>query len=66
MVVECKNCGGKGHVMDGCAIFCLTIFSPILALVERNDADGITREKCLKCDGTGYVYIDENKLRRKR
>ena len=50
---ECKTCGGKGHVMCPEAYF-----NPLTLLVgfaERNDKEGITRDTCSTCNGSGYV-----------
>ena len=59
MIVECKNCGGKGHVFDAGFLF----FGPvgwILGIMERNDSSGPSRSKCLSCKGVGYRNIREN------
>jgi len=52
--VECKNCKGKGHVLNGAAAFGLTVFSIFIVPLERNDPNGVTRDKCSACNGTGY------------
>lgn len=56
-IVECKNCGGKGHCADEIAILGLTIFGIFLASLKRNDPTGITRQICPKCNGKGYRKI---------
>ena len=51
--LTCRNCGGKGHVLDG--VF--TVFSfvgLVLAPFERNDPRGMTRQQCVRCNGKGY------------
>jgi DnaJ-class molecular chaperone len=55
--LECKNCKGKGHVLSGAAALCMTVFSVVLVPLERNDPNGVTREKCQKCKGSGYIKI---------
>jgi DnaJ-class molecular chaperone len=54
--IECKNCKGKGHVLDA-----VTLLWPVfwfLAPFEKNNKNGVTREICYHCGGTGYVKID--------
>ncbi len=56
MKTECKNCKGKGHVMDAGGLF-VPIIGWALMLIERNDKEGITRVKCTHCNGVGYLRI---------
>jgi DnaJ-class molecular chaperone len=70
MIIECKNCGGKGHVFDAGILF-LGPVGWIMAIAERNSKNATeltisSRDICDHCDGEGYVYIDDNKLRRNR
>lgn len=55
----CPNCKGKGHVIDGVATFlfgvCLPVLGLGLALAERNDSGGVTRTRCNRCGGHGFV-----------
>lgn len=50
---ECKNCKGKGHVIDSAAV--LAPFLWIIAIAERNNKSGLTREKCTHCNGRGWI-----------
>lgn len=45
-MIECKNCKGKGHVLDSNPFMFFNPFLLIVAAVERNDKDGSTRNKC--------------------
>ena len=54
-MIECKNCNGKGHILNGIVLFPLMFFLWPVALGERNTKDGLTREICEHCDGTGLV-----------
>lgn len=51
--VKCPSCKGKGHVLDA-----VVLLNPILALLaigERNDRYGMTRNRCGQCKGKGFV-----------
>ncbi len=61
MIVECKKCGGKGHVFEKGSLFCGP-FIWLIGLLETNDEDGLTRLKCERCDGKGYIKIKEEDL----
>jgi len=50
--IICPSCKGKGHVFDAASIFGFTI---IVALFERNDANGLTRNVCGQCKGSGFI-----------
>lgn len=53
----CRNCDGKGHVLDGAATlvaFMSVLLAP-LALLERRNPNGITRQRCEVCDGAGRI-----------
>lgn len=52
---ECKNCGGKGHVLYAAAIVFIPIIGWALGALETNDKDGITRKTCPSCKGKGVV-----------
>lgn len=54
--VECKNCNGRGHVLNPAAIF-MPVLGWALAVFEKNNKRGITREECEHCDGKGYIRI---------
>ncbi len=56
-MIECKNCKGKGHVLDSNPFMFFNPFLLIVAAVERNDKDGSTRNKCSHCKGKGYITI---------
>jgi DnaJ-class molecular chaperone len=58
MILECKNCNGKGHVIDS-TILILPVIGWLIALGERNDKNGMYRDKCLHCKGVGYIKIEE-------
>ena len=53
--IKCPNCKGEGHVLGGAG--CFPIFGQLLALVERNDKDRFTRNKCSHCEGEGLVNV---------
>lgn len=59
IIVECKRCKGKGHIIDGMGVFASVVnpFYGIIAICERNDPDGSTRVDCPDCDGSGYKKI---------
>jgi DnaJ-class molecular chaperone len=58
MIIECKNCGGKGHVYDACSAM-LFVVGWVAAIFERNNPNGLTREKCSVCNGKGYRKIKD-------
>jgi DnaJ-class molecular chaperone len=53
--VICPSCNGKGHVIDAVNVLALNVFSLLLAPLERNDADGLTRKDCCQCHGKGLI-----------
>lgn len=58
-IVKCPNCNGKGHVLWG-AMVVVTVLTGLLAplaLLDRNNPDGITRERCARCKGKGFVRV---------
>ncbi len=57
--IICPNCKGKGHVLSGDSVL-LTVFAVVLIPLEKNDPDGLTREECSVCDGTGVKNLDDN------
>ncbi len=57
MTIVCPKCKGKGHVLDKVAALGLTIFGSVLAFLERNDKQGVTRERCGYCDGAGFIVV---------
>lgn len=60
MKTECKNCKGKGHVLDAAGLFIPIIGWALMAL-ETNSPDGITRDKCSHCNGTGNFKHHKNR-----
>lgn len=60
-MIKCDNCEGKGHVLDGAAAFAAvaSLYLIPLLFAEKNDQRGITREKCLICDGKGYRVVKD-------
>ena len=49
----CPNCKGKGHVIDS-----VTLLHPmfwLFAIAEKNDKNGVTRQKCPHCKGNGWI-----------
>lgn len=52
----CPNCKGKGHVLDGAGTIAGMPIVWVMALFERNDPNGLTREECGTCDGEGFIY----------
>jgi ribosomal protein S27AE len=50
----CPNCAGKGHVMSG-LVGPGGPFVWVFALFERHDPDGLTRDVCGRCGGSGFV-----------
>jgi DnaJ-class molecular chaperone len=57
----CQSCKGKGHVFD--AITLLHPVMAVMAIFQRNDMDGITRQLCGQCDGDGWVVWKTKKDR---
>ena len=52
--ITCPNCAGRGHTLAGA----MMLGGPVLwalALFERRDGHGVTRETCWRCDGDGFV-----------
>lgn len=52
--ITCPRCGGKGHVWAKDSIL-LTFMCPIISWIEGDDPDGITRDKCPRCKGSGVL-----------
>ena len=52
--LTCPSCKGKGHVMDIGGLFCPIIGWAIM-FFERNDPNGLSRDRCGQCKGKGYV-----------
>lgn len=50
----CPTCKGKGHVYDPASAM-VAVVGWILAFMETNDPNGLTREWCRQCSGKGYV-----------
>ena len=49
----CPACRGKGHSYDAASLVApLTL---LIAWFERNDPKGVTRERCKRCGGTGWI-----------
>lgn len=59
----CRNCRGKGHVMDGktAAILstCLPVIGLAITIAECWDEDGVTRRLCGTCGGAGFISFDD-------
>jgi len=51
---ECKNCKGKGHVLDA-SILGFAVIGWAIALAQTNDKSGMSRKVCSHCNGKGYV-----------
>jgi DnaJ-class molecular chaperone len=60
VVIKCERCKGKGHTIVG--VMLISPYTAILSLFERNDPNGLTRERCSNCKGKGYlkVNVDED------
>ena len=58
-VIVCANCKGKGHVLDAVAAVMMPVLGWVLAPFERNDPDGITRQRCTLCKGRGYIRLEK-------
>lgn len=54
--VTCPSCKGKGHVFDSLSLL-FPIFGWLSAIFERNNPSGMSRERCVQCDGYGYIEI---------
>lgn len=55
-IIQCYSCKGKGHTLDiGCLM--IPVVGWLIALAERNDPSGASREECRICDGKGYRKI---------
>jgi DnaJ-class molecular chaperone len=57
MKIVCKSCDGKGHVLDKSAMIFVPVVSWIIALIEKDQEDSLTRDTCSNCNGKGYVIL---------
>lgn len=55
----CPKCNGRGSVFNTMSLL-LTVGLPIALLMDANNKDGLTREKCPLCDGEKFIYEKEN------
>lgn len=53
---KCPSCNGKGHVFDSMFLW-VPVVGWLHGWFERNDADGISRDKCGQCNGKGFVSV---------
>ena len=53
--VECRNCKGKGHILDSNPFMWFNPFMIIAAVSEKNDKNGSTRRECDSCKGKGFI-----------
>lgn len=53
----CPNCRGKGHVFVGWPALLVPITVWLIALAERHDPGGVTRDPCGRCGGKGFIYV---------
>jgi DnaJ-class molecular chaperone len=56
-VVWCPCCKGKGHVLDAFPVIFIPVLGWALAALETNNPEGLTREKCSRCNGKGFIKI---------
>lgn len=57
MKIICKSCKGKGHVVDKAMLIFAPGISWIIAYIERDDRDSITRQVCSNCNGKGFIKL---------
>lgn len=51
----CSRCEGKGHVWDDESLVCYIPIMLLVALLEEDTHDGMTRRTCPQCHGRGYL-----------
>lgn len=51
----CSRCKGKGHVWDDVSLVSYIPIMLLIALLEEDSHDGMTRRKCPSCEGRGYL-----------
>ena len=51
----CPRCKGKGHVVDELALIFIPVVSWVIAYLERDDEDSLTRTECPRCKGRGKI-----------
>ena len=61
MKVICPICKGKGYRINWGGLLCMSIMSPFIYLVERNEDPNdrclVSKETCYKCNGKGSVIV---------
>lgn len=55
----CPRCDGNRTIFKWDA-WLLTLALPIALLIERDQEEGITKTKCPRCKGRGYIKIQES------
>ena len=55
----CPKCNGRGSVFNTMSLL-LTVGLPIALLMDANNKDGLTREKCPLCEGKKFIYEKES------
>lgn len=51
----CRNCKGKGHIMDSNPFMWFNPLKIKAAVSERNNKNGSTRKECPSCQGRGFM-----------
>ena len=57
---KCPKCNGKGYVLDAAMMVFVPVISWVIAAIEHNDPDSLTKEKCSTCKGKGYVKYENS------
>jgi DnaJ-class molecular chaperone len=53
----CRNCKGKGHVLDATPVIFLPVIGWLAAILETNSRGGLTRQRCITCKGKGWINL---------
>lgn len=51
----CPSCNGKGHVVDIALMVFVPVVSWFIAFLEKDYKESLTRVRCNRCEGKGYV-----------
>lgn len=53
----CPVCNGKGHILNRELMIFVPVISWLVAVIEHNDPKSNTREKCIRCNGIGFIKV---------